>query len=549
MSARKFVAKEDQKLHRDAAVYRDVLHIARKKYAGGRNYDAVEKFREALASGAKLFPRFEEHSLVKAHVLVELGLACGAVCTDFETGPKWESARKESDASFAEALNIFLVRLAEGTLTTYRQDEVWISGHGYESPVAHTERLGPVDYLTCTQMTLCTMAPSVETVSKLKKAVKFCKAFKTAKYKLDVERGGSLQGDVPREVVRGIKDMLQKHEHVLAGGDRSVLAPTPDREQHVEVRHAGGRDGEMVQTSAQRALDVEERGLKFCSYCREGEKEPRQFKTCSACNFAAYCCREHQKAHWKVHKKECATVCKEALAAQKEARQPTRNVLKPGQTQQFFTVVHELHVFCANSPEMRAAARRERLSLPKVATVEEHLALGIPDIGLLWDALFEAMSASEREPMLRRFVEEMKNGRDHRYTSESNGGPPFSVCHGWSKQHVSGCFAVVEHTAAGSILLHERVTGEIDTYLVVGLSQSVEQVLSPLGPLPVFVRTALLPFKDAIVTHGCIGSPYGPIPRLQAAALAYVAGDAKGIISNMRLTTDIATALSMVELV
>ena len=539
--------KADQQFWRDAAIFRDWLKASREKYAGGRNYDAIKKLREALEFGAKHLPRFEEHSLVKAHVLLELGLASGAVCTDFETGPKWEAARKESDGAFAEALNIFLVRLAEGTLTTYRRDEVWIQGHSYESPVAHSERLGPIDYLSCTQMAIGTMEPSVETASKLKKAIKFCKAFKTSKCKLNLEGGPSLQADLPGELVSGIKRMLQEHEHVLAGGDRSVPDP-PERDEYEldEVRHTGGIDGEMAQTNARRATDVEERGLKFCEYCREQEKQPRQFKTCSGCKFAAYCCKEHQKAHWKVHKKECATVFKQERAAYKEVRQATRNVLMPGQVQQFFTVVHELHVFCANATEMRAAARRKGLEIPRVATVQEHMELSIPEIGLLWDALFEAMSASEREPMLQRFVAKMRGGGDgERYMSESNGGPPFSLSVEWSAQHVSGCFAVVEHTAEGSILLHECATGKVDAYLVKGLSQPLEHVLSKLQrPLPLFVRTALLPFKDVIVTHGCIAQPLEQLPRLQAAALAHVKGGTKvaAVISCMRAADAVAEA-------
>ena len=49
-------------------------------------------------------------------------------------------------------------------------------------------------------------------------------------------------------------------------------------------------------------------GLKSCSLCGKMEKKRKQMKSCSACKTVQYCNRECQKAHWKKHKKDCASL-------------------------------------------------------------------------------------------------------------------------------------------------------------------------------------------------------------------------------------------------
>ena len=63
-----------RQLRRESQHFCSLLEDGRAKYAKGRNYDAVEKLRKALAVGAKKLPRFDDNSLVKAHALLELGL-------------------------------------------------------------------------------------------------------------------------------------------------------------------------------------------------------------------------------------------------------------------------------------------------------------------------------------------------------------------------------------------------------------------------------------------------------------------------------------------
>jgi hypothetical protein len=40
----------------------------------------------------------------------------------------------------------------------------------------------------------------------------------------------------------------------------------------------------------------------FCEYC---EKSSPTIQKCGGCRCVSYCCKEHQTAHWKEHKKEC----------------------------------------------------------------------------------------------------------------------------------------------------------------------------------------------------------------------------------------------------
>lgn len=521
MSLTQTSADAKREFHSNANKFRSLLVAGREKYANGRSHEAVEKQRKALELGSKILPRFEEHSLVKAHGLFELGLAAGAICTDhLAHGDEWKAAQKESMAAMAEALNIFLVRLAEGTLPVYRKEECWMERGEYVSPIPHTERMGPIDYLTCTTMAVSTEEPTVETVRKLRKAIKFCKEFKASNYVIALEGADAgvrgLQSEAPPPaVIENLKVLLSKHERVLAGGDPQIL-DKPLGDHGEDMRHSGTLTGEMLTTSTCRAADVEERGLSFCAYaeCRKQEAHPRQFKTCARCKWASYCCAEHQKAAWKAHKKVCGTVAAQEYAEYAEQRKG-QTTLKPGQIQQYFTVVRELHVFCVASRAMRQCAP---FPLPELRSVQDHLALGIPQIGLIWDAFF-GMRPSEREQLVRRFVAEVECKG---YTKEEAGGPPFRIALAWSELHVSGAFAVVEHTPQGSIFLYETASGQIDAYRVVGLSQSMEALLNKMqSTLPLLICTALIPFKDYIVTHGCIGIPQQEPVGLLAAAAGY----------------------------
>jgi hypothetical protein len=48
-----------------------------------------------------------------------------------------------------------------------------------------------------------------------------------------------------------------------------------------------------------------------CAYCKaeDGDVAPRLL-TCSGCQKAHYCTKDHQRKHWKQHKSECTKKCK-----------------------------------------------------------------------------------------------------------------------------------------------------------------------------------------------------------------------------------------------
>ncbi|KAI4766809.1 hypothetical protein E4T52_00755 [Aureobasidium sp. EXF-3400] len=53
--------------------------------------------------------------------------------------------------------------------------------------------------------------------------------------------------------------------------------------------------------------------VKTCAQCNKPEEDPenKPLKACSTCKSVHYCSRECTKAHYKVHKKECAKLAQE----------------------------------------------------------------------------------------------------------------------------------------------------------------------------------------------------------------------------------------------
>jgi len=54
--------------------------------------------------------------------------------------------------------------------------------------------------------------------------------------------------------------------------------------------------------------DRDKHGLQACASCAVVELTVRTFKVCSRCRRVAYCCAEHQAAHWPEHRRDCKRV-------------------------------------------------------------------------------------------------------------------------------------------------------------------------------------------------------------------------------------------------
>ncbi len=102
--------------------------------------------------------------------------------------------------------------------------------------------------------------------------------------------------------------------------------------------------------------------------------------------------------------------------------------------------------------------------------------------------------------------------------------PDFDVVKEWGEHGKHGDFAVVKYTEKGTIMLHEDPESKVvKGYMAVGLTQPVEDLLKSIPkPLPLFVNTALFPFKKVVLCQGTMMPSLGEIsPKLEAAAKAF----------------------------
>ena len=133
------------------------------------------------------------------------------------------------------------------------------------------------------------------------------------------------------------------------------------------------------------------------------------------------------------------------------------------------------------------------------------------------------MKSQDRKKMIRKFLKEMQK------FSFPKSGPDFNVVSDWVEFAVYGNFAVVKHTPEGSIFMHQDDDGTIKGYLSVGITQSVESLLASVpAPLPLYIKTALVPFKGIILCQGTI-VPANASRELQTAATAFANGNEAGI--------------------
>ncbi|KAL7533161.1 hypothetical protein ACHAXR_005856, partial [Thalassiosira sp. AJA248-18] len=523
-----------QDFHTPIAEFRALLLSGRKEYSKGRAYDAVELQTQALTLGAAKIPRFNDDSLVKAHALMELGLAKSAIQTDFASGEEWKRVRQEGRQIFSEALEIYENRVAKGTLTKFRKEECWIDGSKYVSPVPHTERLGPCDYLQCLSF-VGLEDPSPDTVRSIKLAMDFVVKFEASGHVIGLECGGALEGMLAGGEMEKLAGFLREHEAVIQGHKSKGDAMDnlfPDNECE-ELRHTGSLMGKMKLSHKKLAKDADKIGYKQCENhaCENLESQPGQFSTCSKCKWAAYCCRDCQVGDWKRHKKECKSGEAVMKAQAEKTQNKMKNCLMVGQSQQVLVIISYLHHFAAISKELKEtntedASRAILMVTPKFKGLElGTMQLGVQDVGLVWNAIW-SMERRQRNRMFGKFVEKMGA------YNFPKGGPVFTVVTEWGLHGVSGNFAVVKHTKKGTILLHkDSETDDVKGYLAVGITQSIESLLSSVqDPMPIYVNTALIPFKKMVLCQGTIGRARGVVSnKLQDVAQAFVNGDPGGI--------------------
>jgi hypothetical protein len=122
--------------------------------------------------------------------------------------------------------------------------------------------------------------------------------------------------------------MVHLMTQLLAPERRGAFAPgveaalrelwaRPDVQAALLAHGAMGEQGNLMDTVNAEITEGRERaardllagaGLRSCALgaaCGKREATRQQFKLCSACKTVAYCCREHQAAHWPAHKAAC----------------------------------------------------------------------------------------------------------------------------------------------------------------------------------------------------------------------------------------------------
>ena len=255
--------------------------------------------KEALSFGSSNLPRFDDHSLVKAHALVELGLASSAVMTDYaRERDEWQKFRENAEGAFANAIAIFEHRLVPNKPVQFRTDECWVEGDEYQSPVPHTERLGPVDYMSCAHLAVGYLDPSEKTVQTLKKAIFFGRSFLARRCVIQLQKGLALSGEMPIDMIDKLSATLKEHNAVLNGkmSKEELHARSSAEDDTPEVRHTGTRLGKMKASERKIVKDVDKEGLRECSNpdCDNVERQARQFSQCSRCKWATYCSKECQ---------------------------------------------------------------------------------------------------------------------------------------------------------------------------------------------------------------------------------------------------------------
>src|SRR5262245_62066826 len=76
------------------------------------------------------------------------------------------------------------------------------------------------------------------------------------------------------------------------------------RSQHPPVVHRQDKNSGpfTLKMATQQPQQKQEKQEKRCGFCN---KAAESFKLCARCKAVGYCSKEHQRSHWKEHKKSC----------------------------------------------------------------------------------------------------------------------------------------------------------------------------------------------------------------------------------------------------
>ena len=124
--------------------------------------------------------------------------------------------------------------------------------------------------------------------------------------------------------------MMQFHDSIIFSADLAVRQLLQDAWARLQQSNVA-RDHDLIRLCIARAPKVAALlaseqvpyapdMLRGCALdaCAAREVHPGQYKKCAACLAVAYCCREHQVAHWPSHKAACKAARKAAAQGGKE---------------------------------------------------------------------------------------------------------------------------------------------------------------------------------------------------------------------------------------
>jgi hypothetical protein len=114
-----------------------------------------------------------------------------------------------------------------------------------------------------------------------------------------------------RRVLNIHQTLLDRLEADPAGPRHCSFRETASRALATLPQYNGvAMTNEVCDRSRARRIErARKHGLQVCAFevCGKLEHHVHDFQQCGGCKVVAYCCREHQRAHWKAgHKKVCA---------------------------------------------------------------------------------------------------------------------------------------------------------------------------------------------------------------------------------------------------